>query len=91
MIDKNQQIENLKEIQAILKTEISSLKTKRPTFLIGFLFIMVVLISFLESRVYQFFGNGMNFIKFEGEGATEDLKIELKENGKIIVSSYDCT
>jgi hypothetical protein len=32
-----------------------------------------------------------NFIKFEGEGATEDLKIELKENGKIIVSSYDCT
>jgi hypothetical protein len=32
-----------------------------------------------------------NFIKFEGEGATEDLKIEVKENGKIIVSSYDCT
>jgi hypothetical protein len=32
-----------------------------------------------------------NFIKFEGEGATEDLKIEIKENGKIIVSSYDCT
>jgi hypothetical protein len=32
-----------------------------------------------------------NFIKFEGEGATEDLKIELKENGKIIVTSYDCT
>ena len=32
-----------------------------------------------------------NLIKFEGEGATEDLKIELKENGKIIVSSYDCT
>ena len=32
-----------------------------------------------------------NFIKYEGEGATEDLKIEIKENGKIIVSSYDCT
>jgi hypothetical protein len=32
-----------------------------------------------------------NFIKFEGEGATQDLKIELKENGNIIVSSYDCT
>ena len=32
-----------------------------------------------------------NFIKFEGEGATEDLKIELKQNGIVIVSSYDCT
>ena len=32
-----------------------------------------------------------NIINFEGEGATEDLKIELKENGGIIVSSYDCT
>tara|TARA_R110002051_G_scaffold290310_2_gene353661 strand:+ start:339 stop:1037 length:699 start_codon:yes stop_codon:yes gene_type:complete len=31
-----------------------------------------------------------NFIKFEGEGATEDLKIELKD-GIILVSSYDCT
>lgn len=29
-------------------------------------------------------------IKFEGKGATEDLKIELKENGLIAVSSYDC-
>ena len=32
-----------------------------------------------------------NVIKFEGEGATEDLKIELKENNSIAVSSYDCT
>jgi len=30
-------------------------------------------------------------IKFEGEGATQDLKIEIKENGIIVVSSYDCT
>ncbi len=32
-----------------------------------------------------------NFIKFQGQGATEDLKVELRENGEIIVSSYDCT
>ena len=32
-----------------------------------------------------------NTLKFEGEGATEDLKIEIKENGIIEVSSYDCT
>lgn len=31
-----------------------------------------------------------NIIKFEGEGATQDLKIEIKENGTIVVSSYDC-
>ena len=30
-------------------------------------------------------------IKFGSQGATEDLKIELKENGIIKVSSYDCT
>ena len=32
-----------------------------------------------------------NIIKFEEIGATQDLKIELKENEIIIVSSYDCT
>ena len=30
-------------------------------------------------------------IEFDAEGATKDLKIELKENGNITVSSYDCT
>lgn len=30
-------------------------------------------------------------IQFDVEGAIEDLKIELKENGNITVSSYDCT
>lgn len=32
-----------------------------------------------------------NTLKFEGYGATEDLKIELLENGIILVSTYDCT
>ncbi|WP_215226849.1 hypothetical protein [Echinicola shivajiensis] len=32
-----------------------------------------------------------NIIKFEGGEATVDLQIELKENGTITVSSYDCT
>jgi hypothetical protein len=32
-----------------------------------------------------------NTIRFEGEGATQDLKMELNENGLITVSSYDCT
>lgn len=32
-----------------------------------------------------------NIIRFEGEGATEDLKIELLDKRTIIVSSYDCT
>lgn len=30
-------------------------------------------------------------IKFNADGATQDLAIESKENGSIIVSSYDCT
>jgi len=30
-------------------------------------------------------------IKFESQGATQDLQIELKEDGIIKVSSYDCT
>ena len=32
-----------------------------------------------------------NMIKFQGEGATQELKIEIEENGQITVSSYDCT
>lgn len=30
-------------------------------------------------------------IKFESDGATQDLKIEIRENGTMVVSSYDCT
>lgn len=36
-------------------------------------------------------GQSGNTIRFAGDGATEDLKIELKDNGTIIVASYDCT
>ena len=31
-----------------------------------------------------------NTLKFQYEGGTEDLKIVVKENGKIIVSSHNC-
>jgi hypothetical protein len=44
-----------------------------------------------ESWIPIFQGKEGNIIKFEGEGATQDLKIEIKENGIFIVSSYDCT
>ena len=44
-----------------------------------------------ETWIPIFQGKEENIIKFEGEGATEDLKIETKENGIIVVSSYDCT
>lgn len=32
-----------------------------------------------------------NIIKFSGIGATQNLKIEIKKNGTIVVSSNDCT
>ena len=64
MTDKKQEIDHLRDIQFGLKGEISNLKSQIPTFLIGFLFVMVLSIYFLEGRVYHFFGNGMNFIKF---------------------------
>tara|TARA_R100000935_G_scaffold56703_1_gene88963 strand:- start:571 stop:1176 length:606 start_codon:yes stop_codon:yes gene_type:complete len=44
-----------------------------------------------EFQVPMFKEKAGNTIKFEGEGATQDLQIEIKENGTIVVSSYDCT
>ena len=44
-----------------------------------------------ETWIPVFQGRDGNIIKFEGEGATEDLKIKIKENGILTVSSYDCT
>ncbi|MFH4969400.1 hypothetical protein V8G61_14435 [Gaetbulibacter sp. M240] len=44
-----------------------------------------------ETWIPIFQGKEGSIIKFEGEGATEDLKIETKENEIIVVSSYDCT
>jgi len=32
-----------------------------------------------------------NTYRFDGEGATQDLRIVVRENGLIIVASYDCT
>lgn len=44
-----------------------------------------------EFQVPMFVEKSGYTLKFEGEGATEDLKIEIKDNGTIVVSSYDCT
>lgn len=30
-------------------------------------------------------------LKFQGEGAAQDLKIQVREGGIVVVSSYDCT
>ncbi len=38
-----------------------------------------------------FQGKEGNTIKFDGAGATQDLEIQIKENGIFIVSSYDST
>lgn len=64
MTHKAQEIEDLKVIQRELKLEISKLKSKRPTYLIGFLFMIILAIYFLESSLYHYFGNSQNFIKF---------------------------
>lgn len=39
----------------------------------------------------QFLEKSGNKLKFATEGATEELTIELRNNGTIVVSSYDCT
>lgn len=39
----------------------------------------------------EFIEKVKNIIEFGVEGATEDLTIELKEDGSIMVMSYDCT
>ncbi|MGM0391513.1 MAG: hypothetical protein ACQEQB_07180 [Bacteroidota bacterium] len=44
-----------------------------------------------EFQVPMFKEKSGKILKFEGEGATEDLQIEIKDNGTIVVSSYDCT
>lgn len=44
-----------------------------------------------EFQIPMFKEKSGNTLKFEGEGATEDLQIEIKDNGTIVVSSYDCT
>lgn len=44
-----------------------------------------------EFQVPMFVEKSGNTLKFEGEGATEDLKIEIRDNCTIVVSSYDCT
>jgi|GEM_PF-3221135 len=63
MIEKHQEIDNLKDPQFELKGEISNLKSRIPKFIIGFLFATVLAIYFLESSLYHFFRNGMNFVK----------------------------
>ena len=64
MIDKQLEIEMLKVKQAILKENVTELKTKLPTYLLGFLFFSVCIIYYLEDKVYHFFGNAINFIRF---------------------------
>ena len=64
MIDKQLEIEILKDKQVVLKEDIAKLKTKLPTFLLGFIFISVCIIYYLEDKVYRFFGNAINFIRF---------------------------
>jgi hypothetical protein len=44
-----------------------------------------------ETWIPIFQGKEGNIIKFEGEGATNDLQIEINADGIIKVSSYDCT
>lgn len=39
----------------------------------------------------QFEGKSGNKLKFGSIGASEDLTLELKEDGVVVVSSYDCT
>lgn len=44
-----------------------------------------------EFSIPAFLEKAESKIKFDGKGATQDLTIEFKENGSIVVSSYDCT
>lgn len=51
----------------------------------------VVIMNGDQLLVPEFIEKAENKIKFAVEGATEDLTIELKEEGSIMVTSYDCT
>lgn len=50
-------------------------------------------LNFYDKKYYipEFQERTENIIKFEGEGATQDLQIEIMKDGIIKVSSYDCT
>lgn len=50
-----------------------------------------ILMNGNEISIPSFLEKVESVIRFEVEGATQNLSIEYKENGVIIVSSYDCT
>lgn len=61
-MDKNREILKQQKKQNILKAEIKVIKKKIPTYLIGFVFFVIVSLYFLEDKFYHFFGNSVDVI-----------------------------
>ena len=61
-MSKNKEIVALQKKQKAIKREISYLKKKLPTFIVGFILFTFVSLYFLEDKFYKFFGNGVKAI-----------------------------
>ncbi len=61
-MNKSKEILNYQKKQNALKSEVKKIKKKLPTYIIGFVFFVVVSLYFLEDKFYAFFGNNVNYI-----------------------------
>jgi len=61
-MDKAKEILFKQKKQNELKLEVQKLKSKTPTFIIGFVFFTAISLYFLEDKFQHFFGNSINFI-----------------------------
>jgi hypothetical protein len=79
-MSKANEISELKNNQLKLRKEIKSIKNKLPRFFVSFVLITVCSLYFLESRVYRFFGNAVNFMMFGAFLSTVIFLIYLYTN-----------
>lgn len=61
---KKNEIENLQLEQNELRMKVLAIKSRVPKFLIGLLLLLLLVVYFLESKLYHYFGTGLNFIQF---------------------------
>jgi Ca2+/Na+ antiporter len=62
-MDKIKNIVEYQRKQTALKKEIEKIKKTIPAYLIGIIFLMLLLFIAAESKVYTYFGSTLNFIK----------------------------
>ncbi len=63
-MNKNKEIQALQREQKQLKKEIKKIEKAIPIYLISFVFIMFLIVFYIEDKVYPFFNGIFNFIAF---------------------------